>query len=80
MALKGSEMSWKPSHEPVRYDRVRVAQLKPLQDAVDRLRLPPLRLRKLRVLLGAIEVQIEDGGDNPEVNALLLDADANARR
>jgi len=67
-------MPWKPSHEPVRYDRARVAQLRPLQDAVERLGLPPLRLRKLRVLLGALEVQIEDGGDSLEVNALLLDA------
>ncbi len=74
LELEGSEMSWKPSNEPVRYDRTRVAQLKPLQDAIDRLRLPPLRLRKLRVLLGALEVQLEDGGDNPGVNALLLDA------
>jgi tetratricopeptide (TPR) repeat protein len=74
MEFKRSEMTWKPSHEPVRYDRARVAQLKPLQDAVGRLGLPPLRLRKLRALLGALEAQIEDGGDSPEVNALLLDA------
>lgn len=74
MEVKGSEMSWKPSHEPVRYDQARVARLKPIQDAVVRLGLSPLRLRKLRVLLGALEVQIEDGGDSPEVNALLLDA------
>ena len=26
-------MTWKPSHEPVRYDRARVAQLQPLQEA-----------------------------------------------
>src|SRR4051794_20732153 len=67
-------MSWRPSHDPVRYDQARVARLKPLWDAVERLGLPPLRLRKLRVLLGALEVQIEDGGDSPEVNALLVDA------
>ena len=67
-------MSWQPSHEPVRYDQARVARLKPLRDAVEQLGLPPLRQRKLRVLLGALEVQIEDGGDSPEVNALLVDA------
>src|SRR4051794_7754422 len=67
-------MTWKPSHVPVRYDQARVARLKPLQNAVSRLGLPPLRQRKLRALLGALEAQIEDGGDHPEVNALLLDA------
>ena len=67
-------MSWQPSNEPVRYDQARVERLKLLEDEVERLNLPPLRLRKLRVLLGALEVQIEDGGDSPEVNALLIDA------
>ena len=42
MEIKGSKVTWKPSHEPVRYDRARVARLKPLQDAVARLGLPPL--------------------------------------
>lgn len=67
-------MSWIPSHEPVRYDRARVAQLKPLRDAVNALRLPPLRARKLGGLFNALEMQIEDGGDSPVVNGLLLDA------
>ena len=67
-------MSWKPSHEPVRYDHDRVARLQPVRDAVDRLGLSLLQLRKLRSLIGAIEVQIEVGGDSPEVNGLLLDA------
>ena len=48
-------MAWTPSHEPVRYDRERVAQLKPLRDAVNALRLPPLRARKLGGLFNALE-------------------------
>ncbi len=48
-------MSWIPSHEPVRYDRARVAQPKPLRDAVNALRLPPLRARKLGGLFNALE-------------------------
>jgi len=67
-------MTWRPSPDPVRYDRQRVAQLQPVKDAVDRLGLPLLRLRKIRGVLNAVEMQIEDGGDAPEVNARLLDA------
>jgi len=67
-------MTWRPSPEPVRYDRPRVARLQPLKDAVSRLGLPPLRRRKLTGILSALEMQIEDGGDAPDINALLLDA------
>lgn len=67
-------MSWKPDPQPVRYDRVRVATLKPLEQALLDLRLPLIRFRKLNTILGALTVQIEDGGDNPEVNRLLLEA------
>lgn len=67
-------MSWTPSHETTRYDRARVAWLAPLKQAVDQLGLPRIRMRKLGGLLNAIEMQIEDGGDSPVVNALLLDA------
>lgn len=67
-------MTWRPSPQPERYDRQRVAQLQPLKDAVNRLGLPLPRLRKLRGILNALEMQIEDGGDAPEVNALLLEA------
>ncbi|HNT76705.1 MAG TPA: SEC-C domain-containing protein [Anaerolineae bacterium] len=67
-------MTWKPSPEPTRYDRERVARLQPLKEAVARLRLPLLRIRKLNGLLNALEMQIEDGGDSPEVNQHLLDA------
>ena len=67
-------MAWRPSPEPDRYDRARVAQLAPIHAAVDALGLPLRRKRKLAGLLNAIEMQVEDGGDSPEVNALLLDA------
>lgn len=67
-------MSWPPSPEPVRYDKARVATLDPIRTSVGALRLPLKRLRKLRGLLNALEMQIEDGGDSPEVNGLLLDA------
>ena len=62
------------SNQPTRYDRVRVAQLKPIRESIEHLRLPILSMRPLTGILGAIEVQIETGGDSPVVNALLLDA------
>jgi hypothetical protein len=62
------------SNQPTRYDRVRVAQLKPIRESIQRLRLPILSMRKPMGILNAIEIQIETGGDSPEVNALLLDA------
>ena len=63
-------MSWQPSNEPVRYDRARVAQLSPIETEIKKLNLPLIRFRKLNGILGAIEMQIEDGGDNPEVKKL----------
>jgi hypothetical protein len=65
---------WKPSSEPFRYDRARVAQLAPLRAELLKLGLPLIRFRKLNGILGALEMQIEDGGDSPEVNKRLLDA------
>jgi len=67
-------MSEKYNPEPVRYDQVRVRQLEPIRQAILSLRLPPRRYRKLHAILNALEVQIEDGGDNPEVNDCLLEA------
>jgi len=67
-------MPWKPPNQPVRYDRARVRQLDSVVAALDQLRLPPVRFRKIGAIRNALEVQIEDGGDNPEVNDLLLDA------
>jgi len=64
----------KPTNIPNRYDKARVARLKPVHTAVERLGLPPNRKRKLFGILNALEMQIEDGGDSPEVNDLLLDA------
>jgi len=65
---------WKPSNQPIRYDRARVAQLEPIKAEIERLGLPLIRFRKLKGVLNALEMQIEDGGDSPEVNKLLLDA------
>jgi hypothetical protein len=65
---------WKPSTQTTRYDRERVERLKPVEEAVQGLGLPISRLRKLNAILNAIEVQIETGGDSPEVTRLLLDA------
>ncbi len=67
-------MGWQPSNEPVRYERKRVAQLAPIQAEIEKLGLPLVRLRKLNGIRNALEMQIEDGGDSPEVNKLLLDA------
>jgi len=67
-------MNWIPSPEPTRYDKARVARLRPIRAELEKLGLPLLRLRKLNSILGALEVQIEDGGDHPELNKLLLAA------
>jgi len=64
----------KPTNIPNRYDKARVARLKPVQAAVERLALPLNRKRKLFGILNALEMQIEDGGDSPDVNDRLLDA------
>jgi len=65
---------WKPTNEPTRYDHTRVMQVEPILVAIRELGLPLIRFRKLNGILGALEMQIEDGGDSPEVNKLLLDA------
>jgi tetratricopeptide (TPR) repeat protein len=65
---------WKPSPQPSRYDQARVAQMQPIEAAIDRLDLPLNRLRKLRAILNALTMQIEDGGDSPMVNAQFVAA------
>jgi tetratricopeptide (TPR) repeat protein len=67
-------MNWKPSNQPIRYDQKRVAQLDSVERAILALRLPPNRGRKLNGILNALTMQIEDGGDSPEVNDSLLEA------
>ena len=59
------------SNEPTGYDESRVAQLQPLREAIEKLPIPALRSRKISGILNALEMQIEDGGDSPEVNRLL---------
>ena len=66
-------MTGRLSRDRGRYDRQRVAHLQPLKDAVGQIGLPLLRLRKITAIIAALDVQIEDGGDDPGVNALLLD-------
>ncbi len=63
-----------PTNIPGPYDQVRVTRLKPISAAVEQLGLPRNRKRKLRGILNALEMQIEDGGDSHEVNDLLLKA------
>ena len=46
-------MTWKPSPEPTRYDRARLAQLKPIWTAIKDLGLPLIRFRKLNGILMA---------------------------
>jgi hypothetical protein len=55
-------------------DYARLNTFKPVKQAIEALHLPPLRQRKLNGILTALTMQIEDGGDSPEVNKLLVDA------
>lgn len=55
-------------------DRARLDTFKPVDQAVEALKLPFLRQRKLNGILNALTMQIEDGGDSPEVNELLVKA------
>lgn len=63
-----------PTNQPGRDDEARLARCKPVEEAIAALRLPPVRARKLNAILNALIMQIEDGGDNPKVNDLLLAA------
>jgi len=67
-------MTQKPANQPDRYDPARVAGLRPIGAAIERLRLPLNRRRKVLTILSALEMQIEDGGDSPTVNEHLLAA------
>lgn len=67
-------MPWRPPTETTRYDTARVARLDPVARALNALKLPPAGDRKLGTILNALEMQIEDGGDHPEVNRLLIEA------
>ena len=69
-----AKTEWQPTNEPSRYDAARIANLKPVHEAIDHLQLPPIRFRKLNAICNALEMQIEDGGDAPEVNNRLLEA------
>lgn len=51
-----------------------MAGLRPIQQAIENLGLPPIWSRKLKAICKALEMQIEDGGDAPEVNNLLIEA------
>jgi hypothetical protein len=45
---------WQPSNQPGRYDKARLAQIAPVQAAIQALGLPPLRQRKLNGVLNAL--------------------------
>ena len=62
------------SNQPGEYDEQRVATLEPVRAALVQLGLPLARYRKLNGIMGALEMQIEDGGDSPAVNTLLVQA------
>jgi len=55
-------------------DHSRLKTLKPVRQAIESLDLPPFRFRKLNGILNALTMQIEDGGDFPEVNEFLIKA------
>lgn len=55
-------------------DRFRLDHLKPVEKAIQGLRLSLIQFRILNGILGALTMQVEDGGDNPEVNAFLVKA------
>jgi hypothetical protein len=65
---------WQPTNQPGSIDETRLDRLKPVQLAIEALGLPSVRFRKLNGLLNALAMQIEDGGDHPDVNELLLAA------
>jgi hypothetical protein len=69
-----NKTDWQPTNKPGRYDSMRVATLEPIHRAIARLQLPPIRSRKLMAICNALEMQIADGGDAPEVNRHLLEA------
>ncbi len=56
------------------YDEKRVAQLAPIRAALQGAGLPVAKMRKVNTIINALEMQIEDGGDSPEVNDLLVQA------
>jgi len=55
-------------------DHPRLETIKPVGEAIKSLNLPVLRFRKLNGILNALTMQIEDGGDFPEVNKFLIQA------
>lgn len=61
-------------NEPPGYDRLRVAATRAIHAEIQALGLPLIRMRKLNGIYNALVMQIEDGGDHPEVNALLVAA------
>ncbi|MBP7960846.1 MAG: hypothetical protein KBG20_11205 [Caldilineaceae bacterium] len=56
------------------HDEKRVAHLAPIRAAIESKRIPLIRVRKLNGILNALEMQLEEGGDSPEVNDLLVEA------
>ena len=56
------------------FNEDRLAEFSVMRTVVNALRIPLMRQRNLISILNAIEVQLEGGGDNPDVNEYLLRA------
>ena len=70
---------WKPSAQPGRYDQARVAQMQPIETAIDGLDLPLNRLRNYMKLKGmwseAHETELTERYNN-EITAAMARAEA----
>ncbi len=58
----------------VKIDRARLKTLEPVEQSIHMLDLPAIRFRKVNTILNALKMQIEDGGDDPDVNDYLVKA------
>jgi hypothetical protein len=58
----------------VKIDRTRLKTLQSVEQSIQLLNLPMICFRKVNTILNALKMQIEDGGDDPAVNAYLVKA------
>jgi len=69
-------MIWKPSRDPERYDRQKMAHLQPLKDAVRQMGLPLPRLRKITGIISFLPSPADGAPVRhvPSTGGVLLDA------